>query len=144
MAVGNPYGKGAYGTGPYARYDASRPYGMGAYGVGPYSRWGGNTFDVAGATSLTFGVSATAALRYQPGAATSIVWQVSALSPNMDLRPWAITEIVFEVQSHLAWNWVAAAPCEVGTWQPADPCSSGGWTAPPGCSPGSWTVTRLV
>lgn len=143
MAVGNPYGQGSYGAGPYATYGTDRPYGVGVYGNGPYGGWGANTFDVAGRASISWSLSADAHLTYQPGAISSVVWNVTAYDPTLEMHPWAISQIVFSVQGELHWSWTAPQPCETGTWTPAAPCESGVWQLPPGCASGSWTVTRF-
>lgn len=145
MAVGNPYGRGLYGKGPYARYDISRPYGMGRYGAGPYARWGGNTFDVAGATSIVFAAHAAAPrLTYTLHATTGITFDVWSDGMPVTMHPWAITEIVFSVMAELHLTWDAWAPCGPGGWQSTAGCADGAWGLPAGCSVGTWELTRLL
>ncbi|HEY2419120.1 MAG TPA: hypothetical protein VGH84_14445 [Steroidobacteraceae bacterium] len=144
MAVGNPYGRGAYGKGPYARYGSARAYGVGVYGVGPYSGWGGNTFDVAGVTGLVFAPKVTPHLIHQINAATGIVFNVSSVGISLVIHAQAVTEIVFGTQAYLAWSWAGWQPCQPGAWAAAAPCEDGVWTTPPGCGVGTWTPTRLV
>jgi hypothetical protein len=145
VAVGNPYGRGLYGKGPYARYDATRPYGMGAYGTGPYARWGANTFDVAGATSIAFDAQAAAPrLTHMLHAATGISFDVWSDGMAVTIHPWALTEIVLTTTAPLELTWDAWAPCGPGGWQSPAGCEEGAWGLPAGCSAGTWELTRLT
>jgi hypothetical protein len=102
-----------------------RPYGRGLYGTGPYSRYGGNVWEVGGATSIAF--------------------NVTSQGVQLVIQPWAVTAILWDVWSeHLAPNWMLPAPCEPGVWTPADPCEAGAWAAPGPCSTGTWSTKRLV
>lgn len=145
MAIGNLYGRGAYGVGPYARYPSGgRPYGVGPYGEGLYSRYGANTFDVAGRSLLLFGAQAlTFRLDHQVHAVSGIVFDAWSAGMGMDLQPWAPTQIVFTVSAPLEFTWDAWAPCAPGGWQPTAGCEQGGWQAPGACSGGSWRNVRL-
>ena len=140
MAVGNSYGRGAYGTGPYARFSAGgRPYGVGPYGVEAYSRWGANTFDVAGHSLLLFGAqAATFRLDHELHGASGIVFDAWSAGMSVTIHPWAPTEIVFAVSAPLEFTWDAWKPCAPGGWQPTAGCEQGGWAAPEGCSEGAW------
>ena len=145
MAVGNPYGRGLYGKGPYARFaSGGRPYGVGAYGEGLYSIWGGNTFNVAGRSGITFNAQAlTFRLDYQVHAVSGIVFDVWSDGMGTELHPWAPTEIVFTVSAPLEFTWDAWAPCAPGGWQPTAGCETGAWGAPGACSEGAWDEVIL-
>lgn len=145
MAIGNLYGRGLYGKGPYARYSAGgRPYGIGPYGAEAYSRWGANTFDVAGRSLLLFGAQAlTFRLDHQVGAVSGIVFSAWSAGMSVTIHPWAPTEIVFTTIAPLEVTWDAWAPCAPGGWQPTAGCEQGGWQAPGACSEGVWGNVRL-
>ena len=118
---------------------------MGPYGRGPYGRWGGNTFDVAGATGIAFDATITAPQTiHQLLAPTGITFDVWTVGANIELHPSASTEIVFSAQAHMALTWETWAPCELGGWAASAPCEGGAWVPSQGCSAGVWTEDRLV
>lgn len=145
MAVGNPYGRRAYGTGPYARFgNVGRPYGVGAYGEGLYSIWGANTFEVGGRSGITFAAQAlTFRLAFTLHGATGITFDVWSVGMSVTIHPWASTEIVLATTAPLEFSWAGWAPCSPGGWRLPDGCLQGGWTAPGACSEGAWGDVRL-
>ncbi len=145
MAVGNPYGRGLYGKGPYARYPGGgRPYGVGPYGEGLYSKYGANTFNVAGRSLLLFSAqAATFRLDHQVHAVTGITFDAWSSGMSVTIHPWAPTEIVLATTATLTVSWTGWAPCAPGGWGLPDGCEQGGWMAPGACSEGVWGDVRL-
>lgn len=143
MAVGNPYGRNAYGKGPYARA-TGRPYGVGPYGTGHYSRFAGNTFDVAGRSSLRFNTSAPSQVWRQVAGSTGVSFSVAGYGPQINMRPWAVSSITFTVWAPSEIGWASTAPCELGGWALADLCTAGEWDAPDACSTGTWQKVSLT
>ena len=118
---------------------------MGRYGIGPYGRWGGNTFDVAGASSIHFAVQAPLPQGiHQLLAATGITFSAQIVGVQRTIQPAASTQIVFSISAHMALTWEAWAPCELGAWQSPAPCEGGAWQAPGACSVGVWKEAPLI
>lgn len=139
---------------------APRPFGTGPYGVGYYSRYRGNLYEVGGACLLNFGaaarpnrissISAVSSITFDAEAwganrimgligSTGITWDVTAHGIIRIIRPWAFSQIIFDMWSeHLEDTWITRDPCVAGAWQP-EACTEGAWVVSEPCGAAGWS-----
>jgi hypothetical protein len=56
---------------------------------------------------------------YEVGGASSLSFNARAKGADRIIRPWALTQIIFDAWSeHLTPSWAAPPPCVPGEWTP--------------------------